>query len=296
MDVSATEALELAKTLNEMKPLAIWAFVLLVFFIVSLLTIIQIIKFRKDKRTEEFKRWRSENHNAVMEQMTTAIHKQGLAFSDLSASLSTGINALNVNAERSELAINRMTAVVTELKDRTEERISFSDTLRLIDTYFQRITARATEIIYQSLAENDYANRREYVSKRVRTQLGSFIDLMRADLNEYNLNFSYTIFLLTYMNPAEDGAGGERYTLCDLIWATIEPLYLGHNQPLLQRQQEAKLLITNTVRDHYSYIAKKVLERRSRGSAVDDDTQRYSRPGVVSRREYSRTPSDFPEV
>lgn len=302
MDAGPADALELARALNEMKPVAIWAFVLMFFFLVAYLVIIQIIKARREKRQEDAKEARALSYTSTIGTLVSAINKQITEIHSFVSTFGESLDTIEEVSEKTQQTMGRVEKVVNTLKDRFEEKMSFQDSLRLIDTYFHRIEASAIEIIRAALVENHYRSRREFVSKRVRTDISSFIDLMCSDLSEYRLFFSYAVFLATY---AKDGAdGGDRYILCDKIWAAVEHLFENEdNSPVDLRIQEARLLTINAIRDLYSHTARKVMRRHSQGRPADMETAYYTKVSETAaikkdatRTSYSRTPSNLPDT
>jgi hypothetical protein len=123
------------------------------------------------------------------------------------------------------------------------------------------------EIVFaveRSLAENRSEERKEFVSEKVRTIIGDILAEARNDLRGYPLAFNPDLFFPVYQAPH----GGERFILVDQIWMGVEPSYR-KGASLQERTEEARLKISNVLKDHVAQINIEIQTRRASGEFRD---------------------------
>jgi len=197
---------------------------------------------------------------------------------------SNALAELAGSMSKHDAALDEMAKSVKEMTRKSKGTMPLDSTLSIIETFYSNIIYRAQSIIEQSLRENDYANRAQYISRKVRTMLADFIYGQREELRKINtLAVDPDQFFRVYINddtkriqrvadnadsqPASDAfireVQGERFILCDIIWRAVEPCYTGSvlsddDIPLQGRIEEAHILLQNAVHDHYTHISTKI--------------------------------------
>jgi hypothetical protein len=135
--------------------------------------------------------------------------------------------------------------------------INVVDSRRLCRDRFNKDIKRSIAyIVERSLAENDYANRRDFVSKKVRSAMGDILATAKEDLGSYNLAIESDDYFILDSNEH----GLQRYLLCDEVWEEVEPLFSSHTE-LKQRIEEANVIISNVVKDYLTRAESELREK-----------------------------------
>lgn len=175
------------------------------------------------------------------------------------AKVGTGIETMNrEHSIATEAILNsllRTDTAVRKLANKINNRLSVNDSARIVSNAFEQVVYREICIVVErALRENDYANRQEYVERKVKTQIGDVLVGVRETLSTYPLGLS----VATYF-PIDETVAGERFVLCTIIWGRINRLFQGHAQ-VGHRIEEAFLLIENTMRDYVADCYMKITE------------------------------------
>lgn len=233
------------------------------------------------------------------EKLTEVLSKLGSTVEVLSG----GVVAMNSTQQATTDAIITSLAkngsLVKALANKINGRLSPNDSARIVSNSFEKIVFREVCMVFErALRENDYENRKEYVARKVKTQLGEVVADVRETLASYPLGLDVRQYF-----PIDVSAPGERFLLVLTLWDRVEPLFMLHT-PITQRVEEACLLVENTVRDHVMSCYQRILatspqQKPTSASAsfrtplpgVDSDTDtnlpvqggEFSRPGEPAR-------------
>lgn len=133
-----------------------------------------------------------------------------------------------------------------DLRNRLSNVMSRRDTLSAIEEKLTGgVRADLCDIFEQSLRKNDYANRAEFIRRRVKTACGEVLaEAEQKLIAEYNLAFAPAAFF--QLRQGEDG--GRRHVLCDVLWEAIEPLYRTEVAPD-RRVEEMRVVVENAISD-----------------------------------------------
>jgi len=145
--------------------------------------------------------------------------------------------------------IDIMSLIINTLLDKTKGVISDKDSLYLVKIYFYKIICNEIEkVIHHSLEENDFINRKLFVTDKVRTNIGMILSTYRSDLIEFELPFSVNGFF-----KIDSSSTSERFMLVDLIWMAVEDIFTS-NMMIKEKKEEASLRIINVIRDYITEI------------------------------------------
>jgi hypothetical protein len=212
---------------------------------------------RLNASTEDAKAERARLYSESLSKLADAMNDHNRESTSKLAQVSDSVNKVTSETEK-------LTEKVDAISRKTKGVMSVDNTLTIIETYYSHVVNCAQRIVEQSLRENDYETRADYISRKIRTRIAEHITFARDQLHAINtLAVDPERFFITYVN-SEDASFGERFQLCDLLWSAIEVCYTPRgtdgNQATIRRDledriEEAKLLIENTMHDHYTNIA-----------------------------------------
>lgn len=145
--------------------------------------------------------------------------------------------------------IEDISKVVDYIMDKTKGVMSGKDSYFLIKLYFFKVICYEIEkVVHKSLVENDFVNRRTYVTDKVRTDIGNVLSTYRADISEYELSINAGVFF-----KVDSSSVSERFMLVDLVWRSVEDLFTS-NMTIDEKKEEASLRILNVVKDYTTEI------------------------------------------
>ena len=246
-DITAEEAVSLIKAMGDLKTATVWAVVVIVALVCAYLVIAGWLGNLSAQRVERRKEERQKAYLA-------AVNRLG---ADIRAHMDTDQQSMRII--ESALADNKK--ILRSVQDRQAGHMEFDPSLKVLDVFFSSVATNASIIFAKSLEENDYENRKALVSAKMKHACARLIDDAINGLSELQLAFDLNLFFRVY-EDAE--TGGSRYMLCDQMWDTVEPLYVRHHEPLKNRLEEMKVMLSNAVRDQYSHISRRLIEKQGR--------------------------------
>jgi len=191
---------------------------------------------------DDRKAQRADRLNANIDKQGRAILEHTKADEVMSAKLLTMLDVIN-------RTLTRVDETLKVVSDRVQERLSPSNSRRFVEHTFTVDICREFCLIFEmSLVENDYRNRREYVSRKVKTAWGDAMNEARIRLLTFPLSLAVSDFFVRDSN-----ASGERFLLCDEVWKKVEPYY-AHTTPLAERVDESYLMIENAIKDYVTHV------------------------------------------
>jgi len=240
---------QLLRAVNDLRGDAMVFISLLVLFGLIYLTVRHYLSIRKERATEKMKQNRADQYANALTSISTA-------FTSQSAKSDMMMERLNNTMRDVNGSINKVDTCLVSLLTYTSGTINYQDSVRLVkDRFLKEIRRSVYYIIEKSLAENDYENRKEFVSKKVKTAIGDLLQECRDDLNSYKLAINPRDFFLVTREP-----GVERFLLCDMLWNEIESLYRSRVD-LRHKLEEANLNIENVIKDYLTGLEEKVREK-----------------------------------
>lgn len=196
------------------------------------------IGLKHEREIQKVKEKRAQHYSASLNNIASAMREQTDRFGILVQNLEEAVGTL-------DSSVQILQSNVTSLISRTAGTIGKEDSVRIIrDRFVYNVYRDFCYIIEKSLTENDYANRREFVNRKVKTAFSDVLNDARKYLCSYNLAVEPHKFFTKSPNQT-----AERLILCDLVWMEVEPLFR-KELPLKQKIEEAFLLIENSISDY----------------------------------------------
>ncbi len=145
-------------------------------------------------------------------------------------------------------SISDLHRIINDVAARSHGIITRSASVRLIEDCIHGVLQRdLIDLFSTSLRKNDYANRAEFIKQRMRTLTGEAIGRVADNLRGYSLGVSPGCYFRYYNDEATKGV---RFTLVDLLWERIRPLYeTGGHGGIEQRLEELQITIKNVIDD-----------------------------------------------
>jgi hypothetical protein len=248
------QAQQVIETLDRIKSGTFVGIIILVAMIAVVVVIFWYLRYKERvqdaataENTEKRKEARQQAYLDAQKNLADSLNQLTLKFESdrrgqqgLIEGVSESVVAMSLVMGRVETLVNTILAKQSgEIPD--EQVFVLADCL--LNTAF---CERARGVFTQSLLENDYEKRAEFISRKVRTELGSVLSTMRNYLRGVPCHIKTDKFFVV-----DRDNGAERFVLVDTVWHACEALYRDHQTPTAQRLEQLKYLVTNTVRDYY---------------------------------------------
>lgn len=241
--------------------------------------------------------------------LTTHDKNEGEAISGVNSALIAQTETLKEQTE----ALHAVRTRLKEVSRKTKGMMSPNEGLTVVEAYYSKVCRSVQYLFERSLRENDFAARSDYISRLVRTRIADVLAAEREELRTLGtLGIDADRIFPTYVNqdsthrishvglepvqtpphgtpsepPTSAIPGGERFLLCDVIWDSVVHCYQSQvpegatqrekESDLRARIAEAQLVIENTMKDHYTALAKQIHE--ATGNQNDEGTSTFSRP------------------
>jgi len=206
-------------------------------------------KYRQHKTIEEGKRERAAQYAAANDRMTNSINKLFAMIKETQTQQTSNIGGIARGLTDIIDKIDKMMSTLRNVHERQEGVINQSSSLQILKTYFFKVVFNDFKtVIHNSLRDNDFRHREQYVTDKVKTRLGVALADSRSALEDYDMAFSSTKFF-----KLDSSGPGERFMLVDMVWDSIKSLYLDESS-LEQRLEEASLKIHNVIMDYFTAI------------------------------------------
>lgn len=177
----------------------------------------------KTQRAEEFKKTFNKLANAMTEHTQTE------------EALLKGVGS----------SMEKVNLSVASLVAKSTGQISREDSILMIrDRFIRSVYRDFCSIVERSLTHNDYKNNSDNITRKVKTAMRNVLVDAQQFLSNFNLSVDPRKFFIQVPNQPM-----ERYILCDMIWAEVEPLYTKRT-PVQERIEEAFLVIENVINDY----------------------------------------------
>lgn len=265
---------ELVHAWGQLSNAALVGFTILGISIVAAVIIYIIFKYKSNKSAEDSKYKRAQMYAENVKRLESKIDggntRVDKSINDSNIKVVNVLNAINSNIEKlnRELTILKsssqienqnftsMIKKVDEIEKQVEGLIASTsgimnegDSAYLVKTYFYKVVmTECDKAIRISLKENDYDSRPEFVSKKVRTEIGNILSEARATLHGLPISINFTALF-----KIDDTATSERFLLVDIIWDGIKELF-SSTMSLDEKYEEASLKISNIIRDYVSEV------------------------------------------
>ncbi|MFA6132562.1 MAG: hypothetical protein WC869_00945 [Phycisphaerae bacterium] len=173
------------------------------------------------------------------------------------------LDNLGATMTRNNVALNNVAGAVQRMTDKVDGKLSREDSRKFIGAKLNSDMLRAIcAIIEKSFTENHYNGREAFIADRVRSRIRDVLVAVRSELKSLPLAVSIDPYFPTTTDDL-----GERFILCDMIWAKVAPLF-EDPRPVQTRMDEVTLIVENMIKDHVARVA-----RRDHGSEMFEPTQ-----------------------
>lgn len=250
------ETTKLVNQIGQLRDGIVWAILIIAILgAVSFIAWIWI-SYKKQHNSEASKNARSKQAADVTAAQTLALRKLTDQFSISNANHTAYMKKMddtikNVADTMANIqgTISQIDVLVKRILEKQDGVASLPTSVMVVQTYFYKVLASdATMIVNKSLYENDYRNRAVFIANKVKTDIGKVMTSIKTELADLDLAFNASIFF-----QLESESAGERYILVDLIWDSIQGLFLTE-QSLYNKWEEASYKIMNTIKDYFSAI------------------------------------------
>ena len=235
--------------LNSLRSEVLWVTVFIVIAVIAFLVIKLLIHRNTIRTVEEAKNKRAQLHVAALNKLAQSLDVHTRCAEEQNARILLSLGNLNT-------VVVRLEDCVDVMLERVTGELPKSDSLKLIrDKLYGQVRLDICIAVGDSLRENDFAGRKDFVTRKVKTRIGVILAEARAFLLQFHLAADVQKFFIT-----TEGSGGERFVLCEDIWTGVAPLFLREcdNAPEAQHKiEEMRLLVMNTINDYYNKCVKR---------------------------------------
>lgn len=159
-------------------------------------------------------------------------------------------DAMSASMKTLSGSISALHTSIRDVASRQNGSINRADSIRLVEQAINETLHReVVDIFTYSLRKNDYAKRADFIKQRVKTLIGQAIVRIAASLREYRHLSINPACYLTYYN--DQGTKGVRFSMVDLLWDSVEPLYNAPHPPDGEdpRLDEMRITVSNIFSD-----------------------------------------------
>ena len=159
-------------------------------------------------------------------------------------------------------AINNMIGANKELTERLTAKMTPKDSVAYIQRVFlSEIYHAVLELTRTAIVDNGYEDNKEFISNRVRTEIGGVLRVFRSELASFN---ALTVRVPDFFEMESADPLVERFVLCNQLWSVAEN-YLKegtkdgadeHQEMISRRLADAGVVVQNTIRDYFIAIAR----------------------------------------
>ncbi len=248
------------------------------------------LRFRRDERreVEKGKAQRSVAYAGSLDDLRGTVTHLTAGVSKLTVAIDASADRAERNSAQNSKAVDhlsdnvaKMAQRLSSLVNKIDGRMSVQDSCRFIHHAFQHDLYREVCLILSAaLRNNDYANRAQHVTRKVRTAMADAMTEARAYLTTYLLAVDPTEYFVV-----DQTASGERFVLVDQIWTAVEPKFNHGAGSLEHRTEEANLLIENAIRDYVVACYEQVM-RTNPAAVPRTRTMKTPLPGSLQPTEH----------
>lgn len=228
------------------------------------------LRARKQERAS--KEERAERFNDTLLGLKDATLHQTVVLDRHTNGEQVALSELNGNVTSLGTSVGELHGSINELVARQSGFINRTDSIRLIQTYFEDVVVREIQVLFEvSIKKNDYEERRAFVETRVKTEMANIVGRAAHALSEYKLGVNHEFFFERV--PEEQKV---RYTVVDALWKKVKPIYLTSGD-CHEKIEEMRVLVENTVKDYVARI------RSDFDEALYEGGERASRASIMPR-------------
>jgi hypothetical protein len=139
--------------------------------------------------------------------------------------------------------MTRLDRSVELMAGRIDRRMDKENSMKVIRRALTvEAPAEIIDVIQELLRENDFTNRRDYVSAKITRSINTILFQTQEHILSFPLTIDPSVFF-----PMMNGQS----VLTPLIWNSVEPLFLMHT-PVRQRIEEMRTIVHGILSDHMS--------------------------------------------
>lgn len=223
---------------------------------------------RQKEKTDRAAKYAGALHG-VVESMHSVNKRMDAAMASVQATLQShqqtlqSVNQMTITTlVRLEGAIKGLASSNIDLTERLTAKMTSKDSVTYIQRVFMaEIYHAVLSLIRQAIVDNGYEDNKEFISNRVRTEIGSILRQFRADLDSFS---AITVRVPDFFTMETDDPLVERFVLCNTLWDIAET-YLKegtkdsadeHQEMIRRRLADAEVVVQNAIRDYFSAIAR----------------------------------------
>jgi hypothetical protein len=243
--------------------------------IISTIVIYMIFQYKKEKMIQDGKFKRSKEYSSnvsrienkidivsknIIDMIQNVLQSNNSALNDVKTNLNLIRNSLdglenfdsdmklllNKCIEQSDIVLK----TVNDILVKTRGILSIKDSYYIIRLYFYKVIFFEIEkLIHEMIEEDEYKTRRDFVTNKIRTDIGVILASYKVALCEFDMEINTNKFFKVDSNEPK-----ERFMLVDLLWSELKMIF-PTDKSIKQKKEEASLKINNVITDYISEIA-----------------------------------------
>jgi hypothetical protein len=202
------------------------------------------------KRQEQHaKNERSKRFSMTLDDLRGAVLHQTVVLDRHTNNEQFSFATLNDSVDSLGVSMQGLHGAMQDLIARQSGAINRTDSLRIVETYFHDVILREIQALLEiSLKKNEYQQRKEFIERRIKTEVGNILQRAAKALSDYKLSVNCAFFFEVVPDITR-----MRYTLVDQIWEKIQPIYLT-GQEVGAKIEEMRVTVENIVQDYVARI------------------------------------------
>lgn len=224
---------------------------------------------RESKEAEELKAKRAHEY-------TKALGHMGRSIDGLRTATDTGLKmvqqavvTMNADLNEHQQAVVGVKQSVDELRAGARQPMPFAECVTIYEAVFSGIRREVLSLADDSLRDDPFADRPDYVNRKMRTSMGSAIATGRDRIRQVSglsIDPSAIFKAREVEGPTDLGSGayqtGERFILCDRLWKVLEPQYV--KIPILGLKAviaETRVALENAISDYLHSVIRRAQQQ-----------------------------------
>lgn len=225
------------------------------------------IKIRKQIKlqeiTEASKGQRAERYAQALEKLADSVHE---------------------TSEKTTEAVNLLREEVKALSRRARGRMTFSESMRLVEAFFSIFSRYCVDVLQQCIREGSFNTYPEHIEKMTKSKLGQRLAGVRQELRDIgSFGLDPDEFFTTYVAEidGEDlrSGGPDRFILVSRIWSAVLPHLSEATGPQAIRLDACEMAVRSEVADYLAEISNGMKKDRLKDIVTDYSENAFGRNG-----------------
>ena len=222
-----------------------------------------ILQSKRDQEVEAQKEARADKYTEAQTRQADALNSLARATDQLITLNESHSRQIQKTFDSLHTSMDKVNVSLRELTEFHTRIMTLDDSLRLIDHYSRELIRETHHVFCRAIRDGNYLARREFVARKIRTELADIYDGILACLQDYNLSVDPVTFFKKYEDWSDVPEHSyERFVLIDSLWSSVEPILANESVGAEDRCEEVTLLTINTVNDHFGSLSRKIREVR----------------------------------